>query len=207
MTLGEKLSKIQKEMKAPKSLYNSFGKYKYRNAEGILEAFKPFEKKYNVFLILNDDVVDIGGKIYIRSTATLYDCESDATFASYAFAREPLDKKGMDDSQITGAASSYARKYALNGLFLLDDTKDADSDEYAKTAKNMAAAAQSEELTAVKKEIITLCSQLGGTKNDELMIVLKSYAASGNPNAIKSIDKAKECLEKVKAVKPIEQSK
>ena len=118
-------------MKAPKNLYNSFGKYKYRNAEGILEAFKPYEKEYNVMLTLTDDVVMIGTRIYVKATALLSDCESEAYIQVSAFARESEEKKGMDESQITGTASSYARKYALNGLFLLDDTKDADTDEYA----------------------------------------------------------------------------
>lgn len=132
MDLREKLSKIQQEMKAPKNLYNSFGKYKYRNAEGILEAFKPFEGTYKVFLTIKDDVVEVGGRVYIKATATLHDCDSVTTFNEIsvcAFAREAQSKKGMDESQITGTASSYARKYALNGLLLLDDTKDADTDE------------------------------------------------------------------------------
>lgn len=130
MDLREKLSKIQQEMKAPKNLYNSFGKYNYRNAEGILEAFKPFAGKYNVYMVVSDDVVAINDRIYVKSSATLYDCETGASVTATAFAREADDKKGMDVSQITGTASSYARKYALNGLFLLDDTKDADTDEF-----------------------------------------------------------------------------
>lgn len=130
MTLLEKLQKIQFEMKAPKNLYNSFGKYKYRNAEGILEAFKPFGEKYKVALVVTDDIVNAGDRYYIKTTAMLYDSESDNLITNSAFAREDFDKKGMDGSQITGTASSYARKYALNGLFLLDDTKDADTDEF-----------------------------------------------------------------------------
>ena len=127
----EKLSAIQQNMKAPKNLYNSFGKYKYRSAEGILEASKPYEREYNVMLTLTNDVVMIGTRIYVKATALLSDCESEACIQVSAFARESEEKKGMDESQITGTASSYARKYALNGLFLLDDTKDADTDEYA----------------------------------------------------------------------------
>lgn len=201
MTLGEKLSKIQYEMKAPKNLYNSFGKYKYRSAEGILEAFKPLEKKYNVFLILRDSVEIIGEKPYIVSIAQLYDCESDSSYTTKAFAREPLEKKGMDDSQVTGAASSYARKYALNGLFLLDDTKDADSNEYKVQQENNS---QNNGLIDIRKKIISLCTKLGGTKNSELMSILKSYVPSGNPNALKDIDKAQKCLDQIKGVKPID---
>ena len=128
--LLSKLQKIQREMKAPKNLYNKFGNYSYRNAEGILEAFKPYGEQYKVALTVSDDVVVVGERYYIKATATLFDTESDSTISNSAFARESFDKKGQDDSQITGTASSYARKYALNGLFLLDDTKDADTDEY-----------------------------------------------------------------------------
>lgn len=130
MTLKEKLMNIQTEIKAPKNLYNSFGKYKYRNAEGICEAVKPYLAKENVSLVLADEIIEVGGRIYVKASATLMDNESDDYIQTFALARESSEKKGMDDSQITGTASSYARKYALNGLFLLDDTKDADSDEY-----------------------------------------------------------------------------
>lgn len=129
MTLKEKLSKIQQELKAPKNLFNEFGGYSYRNAEGILEAFKSYEDKYKVGLIISDTVSDVGGRVYITANAELFDCESEESVTAYASAREQETKKGMDEAQITGAASSYARKYALNGLFLLDDTKDPDTDE------------------------------------------------------------------------------
>ena len=130
MGINEKLMRIQTQIKAPKNLYNSFGKYNYRNAEGICEAVKPFLEKENVSLILVDDMVAIGNRYYLKATARLLDNENNESIEVSAFAREPEQKKGMDESQITGTASSYARKYALNGLFLLDDTKDADTDEY-----------------------------------------------------------------------------
>lgn len=133
MNIYGKLQKIQGEMKAPKNLYNSFGKYKYRNAEGICEAFKPYGEKYKVALFLTDTVEEIGGRVYIRATATLIDTETTEApmlVTVSALAREAPEKKGMDDAQVTGATSSYARKYALNGLFLLDDTKDPDTEEY-----------------------------------------------------------------------------
>lgn len=130
MNIHEKLAAVQSEMKAPKNLYNSFGKYSYRNAEGICEAFKPYGKKHGLSLVLSDDVVEIGGRVYVKAVATLHDTESPDTVSVSAFAREAETKKGMDDAQVTGATSSYARKYALNGLFLLDDTKDPDTDEY-----------------------------------------------------------------------------
>lgn len=122
----KELSKIQAKLNAPKSQYNNFGKYSYRNAEDILAAVKPFEEELNVDLTLSDDIVVVGERIYVKATATLTN-EKGETRQTTAFAREPQTKKGMDDSQVTGASSSYARKYALNGLFAIDDTKDADS--------------------------------------------------------------------------------
>lgn len=163
MTLGEKLSKIQQEMKAPKNLYNSFGKYNYRNAESILEAFKPFEEKYKVYMTVSDTVEEVGGRIYIKAIAKLYDCESKEKVEAQAYAREALEKKGMDDSQITGTASSYARKYALNGLFLLDDTKDADTDEYKKQEKKgqEEGKAEAKRITVKRETIKAICKDHG----------------------------------------------
>ena len=125
----DKLALIQKELKAPKSNFNSFGKYKYRSCEDILEAVKPLLAKYGSYLTLSDDIVMIGDRIYIKATATYR--EGKDLLSVTAYAREEAEKKGMDASQVTGTASSYARKYALNGLFLIDDTKDADTDEFA----------------------------------------------------------------------------
>lgn len=133
------LQQIQQELKVPKGQYNSFGKYKYRNCEDILEAVKPLLG--DSILTLSDELVNIGERYYIKATATFIESGSskgqlgtiagiNGTIEVTAYAREALDKKGMDESQITGAASSYARKYALNGLFLIDDTKDADSEAY-----------------------------------------------------------------------------
>ena len=137
MNIYEKLSNIQNELKAPKGQFNKFGGYKYRSCEDILEAVKPICKKYGTTLILSDTISNKGERYYIEATATLYNIEADANGAiqkveNTAYAREEENKKGMDGSQITGTASSYARKYALNGLFNIDDTKDADTDEFTK---------------------------------------------------------------------------
>lgn len=132
LNIYTKLSAIQQELKAPKGQYNSFGKYKYRSCEDILEAVKPICGKYKTVLMLADSIECIDGRFYVKATATLCDCEGNKDVSVTALAREPSEKKGMDDSQITGTASSYARKYALNGLFCIDDTKDADTDEYKK---------------------------------------------------------------------------
>ena len=122
-----KLMNIQQELKAPKGQYNDFGKYAYRSCEDILEAVKPLLRKEKVVLTISDELQYIGNRYYIKATATLIDTESDAIISNSAYAREEETKKGMDGSQITGASSSYARKYALNGLFGIDDNKDSDT--------------------------------------------------------------------------------
>lgn len=127
MTIYEKLAKIQSTLKAPKGQYNAFGKYKYRNCEDILEAVKPLLAEVKAVVIIGDELELIGNRFYVKATARFIDCESDAQITNTAYAREEDTKKGMDGSQITGASSSYARKYALNGLFAIDDTKDSDT--------------------------------------------------------------------------------
>lgn len=124
-TLQEKLIDIQRDLKAPKSQFNAFGKYRYRSCEDILEAVKPLLFREGVVLTIADDLLAENGRFYVKASATL--AYQDERICSSAFAREDETKKGMDGSQITGAASSYARKYALNGLFCIDDTKDADA--------------------------------------------------------------------------------
>jgi hypothetical protein len=120
------MKSIQSQLKAPKGQFNSFGKYKYRSCEDIVEAVKPLLAQAGYHLILSDDIIAVGDRIYVKATATVFNGTEVLGTAS-AFAREPSDKKGMDASQITGTASSYARKYALNGLLAIDDTKDADT--------------------------------------------------------------------------------
>ena len=127
MTVLEKLALIQDELKAPKSQFNKFAGYHYRNQEDILEAVKPLLKKYGVVMTVSDEIKQIGDRYYVMATAGIRDLETGQLVSTSAFAREDQEKKGMDLSQLTGATSSYARKYALNGLFLIDDTEDADS--------------------------------------------------------------------------------
>ena len=127
------LSAIQNRLRVPKSNKNEFGGYYYRSCEDILEAVKPLLTEYGYHLILSDEMVEVGGRVYVKATATLYDFSQNGNHewpivgTSTAYAREAATKKGMDEAQITGSASSYARKYALNGLFAIDDTKDADA--------------------------------------------------------------------------------
>ena len=127
MNIYEKINKIQVELKAPKSQRNNFGNYNFRNCEDILEALKPLLLREKMIIQLSDELVQIGDRFYIKATATLIDIESGEKHSTTSFAREELTKKGMDGSQITGASSSYARKYALNGLLAIDDTKDSDT--------------------------------------------------------------------------------
>ena len=152
MNIKEKLMNIQQELKAPKGQKNSFGNYNYRSCEDILESVKPLLKKYDCILTISDELVNIGERYYIKATAILSDVKEDMQIFNVAYARESLEKKGMDDSQITGATSSYARKYALNGLFAIDDTKDADTDEYVKQTKKETKKSYREELIDYCKE-------------------------------------------------------
>lgn len=122
----KELLEIQNKLKAPKNLFNKFGKYSYRSAESILEALKPLLYEHKCLLTISDDMVMVGDRIYVKATVTLKNSSGD-TVTTTAFAREDEVKKGMDESQITGASSSYARKYALNGMFCIDDTKDSDA--------------------------------------------------------------------------------
>lgn len=136
MSIYPKLAQIQSSLKAPKGQYNSFGKYAYRSAEDILEAVKPLLTQHGCTLTLNDAMEQIGERYYLTTLATLTDIETGENVSTSACAREPETKKGMDESQITGTASSYARKYALNGLFCIDDTKDADALPPAENRQN-----------------------------------------------------------------------
>ena len=160
----EKLIEVQTELKAPKNKFNSFGNFSYRSCEDILESVKPLLKARGLMMTITDEVVNVGSKNYIRATVTIGD--GDQTASVSAFAREAEAKKGMDDSQITGTASSYARKYALNGMFLIDDTKDADTDEYR---------FEDEKISKLKaKTLKDLCEQTG----TDLPKVLEYYRIS-----------------------------
>tara|TARA_B100001123_G_C15064893_1_gene929134 strand:- start:57 stop:695 length:639 start_codon:yes stop_codon:yes gene_type:complete len=158
-TLSDKLNHIQVTLNAPKNLYNSFGKYKYRNLEGIFEGLKPLLKETGCAVTVSDEIVCVNEMNYIKATATLSN-GSEESISVTGWARESVSKKGMDDSQITGATSSYARKYAMNGLFAIDDTVDADTEEYKKedeakatkkTVKAPNKAKQNKELTESQK--------------------------------------------------------
>lgn len=183
--LQEALIAIQKKLKAPKDLYNKFGNYKYRSAESILEAVKPLLAENGVLLTITDEIVMIGTRYYVKSTATAQ--KGGETMCGIGYAREDDSKKGMDGSQVTGASSSYARKYALNGLFLIDDTKDADTDEYhnqqEKAPKQQpkpsqpqpAKQPQSQSIFSDETELVAEQEMLACNSYDELMAVWNKY--------------------------------
>ena len=152
MNIYEKLLKVQVELKAPKGQYNSFGKYKYRSCEDILEALKPVLDKFKLTLFIKDDVIEVNTRNYVKATIVLVNIEKpDEIIETSALAREEETKKGMDGSQITGTSSSYARKYALNGLFMIDDTKDNDNSSTKIERANRAEAERQEEKQKVQE--------------------------------------------------------
>ena len=174
MNIIEKLSAMQRELLAPKTQFNSFGKYSYRSCEDILEALKPLMKKYKTAVVLTDRVECIGGRVYVIATARVLDTEVPPENDGYmaisaeAMAREPEEKKGMDESQITGTASSYARKYALNGLFAIDDVQDADARaERAKKAKELTDEEKREKAMLLKKINLATATALASKCNSE----------------------------------------
>ena len=182
MNIYEKLTKIQNALKAPKNAKNEYGNYKYRTIESINEALKPLLDKNKVSLTLKDEVVLIGDRFYIKATAALRDNEQEPPslfIESVAYAREPNIKKGMDEAQITGTASTYARKYALAGLFLLDDS----SNDPDKTAGEP-----------------TKCANCGSIIEDEALIDL-TMKRFKKPICKACIDKKREEVEKKKAEK------
>lgn len=181
MKLHEKLLAIQTKLKAPKGQYNSFGKYSYRSAEDILEAVKPLNAEQGVLLTITDEIKEIGGRVYVVATATVSDGTD--TLQVSAFAREPENKKGMDESQITGATSSYARKYALNGLYAIDDNKDADTDEHKQQQDNAPKKQQAQKQQQQKQQ-----QQEKGFTEQELHELVEKYVR--NIEAL-GVDRAK----------------
>lgn len=165
MEFIEKIVAIQSELKAPKGQYNSFGKYNYRSCEDILEGVKPLLAKHGLVLTIQDSIELIGDRYYIKATATITDGKE--SISTSAYARESLDKKGMDASQVTGATSSYARKYALNGLLAIDDTKDAD------TMDNSKKPVQQTQETVYNWQTLKARATQGGISEDELKRYLK----------------------------------
>lgn len=202
------LMAVQSELKAPKGQKNTFGNYSYRSAEDILEAVKPLLKVNGLYLNISDEVVLIGDRYYVKATVTAVDIATGEAASSTAFAREAAEKKGMDASQVTGATSSYARKYALNALFGIDDTKDADTDEYTRTGQSGAregqAKAQPPELTqtsavtgihAAMKELTAEMQRIHASKEKVAEVCRKLFGkASSRELTEEQLRKLTSCL-------------
>lgn len=161
VVLNQRVGDIQHKLKAPKGQYNSFGKYNYRSCEDILEGVKPLLKEHNLALLIDDEIVQIGERYYVKATAKITDGRE--IVSATAYAREPDTKKGIDESQITGATSSYARKYALNALLCIDDTKDAD------TMDNSKKPAQQTQETVYNWQTLKARATQGGISEEELV--------------------------------------
>lgn len=195
----QKLLSIQTTLKAPKKEFNKFGGYKYRSCENILEAVKPHLSQQKLSLTITDEVVFKEGRYYVKATATITDIENGEQISVEGWAREEESKKGMDGSQVTGASSSYARKYALNGLFAIDDNKDSDTTNNGKPAEPKPET--DPKLLSTQNSIVELCVQLGGKENKDLMTTLKKYTKNGNPKAIKNLDDATTLLKELEKMK------
>lgn len=193
------LMAVQSELKAPKGQKNTFGNYSYRSAEDILEAVKPLLKENGLYLNISDEVVLIGDRYYVKATVTAVDIATGEAASSTAFAREAAEKKGMDASQVTGATSSYARKYALNALFGIDDTKDADTDEYARTGQSGANRGQSKtpaqapaqeapaqeapqqnEIHVARQELSAEIKRIGATKEEVVTVCKRMFGKTSS---------------------------
>ena len=177
----KELLQIQSELKAPKSQFNDYGKYKYRSCEDILEAVKPILKKNNCTLLLSDSLIYVGERYYIKATATLVNAEGKSV-STEAYAREEETKKGMDASQITGASSSYARKYALNGLLCIDDNKDSDTTNTGDNTPAAPVKTSKEDNAEVEKAI----AEINAAKSkEELINAIAKY--KGNKSVINNL--------------------
>ena len=206
MHITEILSAIQSQLKAPKNQFNKFGNYKYRSCEDILEGLKPLLAEHKAAVTIQDDIQVIGNRVYVKATATLM--HSGAELSVTAFAREAEDKKGMDAAQVTGATSSYARKYALNGLFACDDTKDSDHDSQHKggngngrkpaPAPKPVAPTEDQQKAAVSAEIWKLCQAQGMEKDDMLNNMSLHLSREITGSADLSLADAKSFLEVLK---------
>lgn len=177
MEFIEKIVAIQSELKAPKGQYNSFGKYNYRSCEDILEGVKPLLTKHGLILTIQDSIDLIGDRFYVKATATITDGKEQLSTSAYA--RESLDKKGMDASQVTGATSSYARKYALNGLLAIDDTKDAD------TMDNSKKPVQQTQETVYNWNSLKTRAVQGGISEEELVHYVTETFKVSKPSELK----------------------
>ena len=194
MNIYEKLLNIQNELKAPKNQFNKFGNYKYRNEEDILEAVKPICLKYKAVINVGDTIIQVGDRYYVEAKAFITDVENPTEYIeNRAFAREEENKKGMDTSQVTGATSSYARKYALNGLLCIDDTKDTDSEEYQQKGTNRTTPKSKNAKASIDYKQLLL------DKLKELGIDINTYAKEHKLSVKTTQEEAKKLLEQLES--------
>jgi len=179
MGIYEKLMIVQQTLKAPKNQFNSFGKYHYRSCEDILEGLKPCLKEVKAAVTIDDEIVEMGGRVYVKATAHFHDAETGEMITNTAYAREPETKTGMDLAQLTGATSSYARKYALNGLFMIDDNKDADTDE-SKNESDARAKKQDKAKTSETEKVLI---------NEAKQNVVMTWCADSGISVVELLDK------------------
>lgn len=200
-TIYQKLGIIQRNLNAPKGQWNNFGGFSYRSCEDILEGLKPFVEEQDVSIVLSDRIVPVEDRIYVEAHAALVDNETGDKVEVTAYAREPEVKKGMDESQITGSTSSYARKYALNGLFAIDDAKDADTDEYTEEAaiKSQAVAKQTSDPTKGDelKELVNKLAHEKKITKKKAMDIMRKHGASSytHPAVSEKFDEIKADIE------------
>jgi hypothetical protein len=169
LNIYQKLRKVQTELKAPKGQYNSFGKYAYRSCEDILEALKPILDKEQLVLVIEDDIEEKANRVYVKATATLTNAENpEEKITTKAYAREEESKKGMDGSQVTGASSSYARKYCLNGLFNIDDNKDSDATNTGDSSATVEMATSEQVAKLEELQLRNWCKTKKGKELEEL---------------------------------------
>lgn len=193
MSLHDNLINIQKALKVPKNNTNTFGNYKYRSAEDILESVKPLVHKEGCTLYLSDEVVNIGNSNYVKATATLQAGED--RLWVHAYAREAVVKKGMDDAQITGSASSYARKYALNGLFAIDDTKDPDGHDNTNYVSTPTKEVKVDDLAKAKDNLNKLLEEHGYTNTPAKKVIINKVLEKSTVETEEEADEVTQALE------------
>ena len=191
--MNDKLLSIQAKIKVPKNQFNKFGKYYFRNLEDILEAVKPHLVEHKLTLLLDDEIVNVGNHNYIKATATLSDGKE--SISAYAYAREAEQQTGMQDAQLTGSTSSYARKYALNGLFAIDDTKDADSQDNTPKAAKKPVQAKQDPLAVAKNNLQKALKSFGHDNEVKMKVAIEKVLKKPTVDTVEEANEVMQALE------------
>jgi len=191
--MNDKLLSIQAKIKVPKNQFNKFGKYYFRNLEDILEAVKPYLVEHKLTLLLDDEIVNVGNHNYIKATATLSDGKE--SISAYAYAREAEQQTGMQDAQLTGSTSSYARKYALNGLFAIDDTKDADSQDNTPKAAKKPVQAKQDPLAVAKNNLQKALKSFGHDNEVKMKVAIEKVLKKPTVDTVEEANEVMQALE------------